>query len=226
MSQGHELWPSNLLKHFERLLRSAVRFREEDKELGLCSPEELVELEAWSKKMKSLKSSEKQRNGQKVYLVSYCGLLKRKKQRATAYTEEQEIDLVQTGWRQFDQVLFRAASADAKLMSPYVCNPERWVTNRGSTMLTMSDQVPVWLKPAPDVTLVSKERVRNRRQARQNRTSRRKVAEGKHQKEAAEQQPRHVVAAAGNPSNSRCRATLVARQLVDGWTQQGSRQDS
>jgi hypothetical protein len=99
-------------------------------------------------------------------------------------------------------------------MRPYVQNPERWVVERPSTVISCSDQVPVWLKASPDDALQPKSTVEGRRLAKRQRTSRQKVAAGEKQTDAAALQPRTTVRTPGNPANSRYRVTLVARQLV------------
>jgi hypothetical protein len=100
-AQGHELWPADLLSQYTRQLRSAIVCSVEEQSKGLLSPEAAVELAAWQLKAKNLETSQDKREWQKRYLLGHCGLLKRKKQRATAYTEEQEIEAAVAGWRCF-----------------------------------------------------------------------------------------------------------------------------
>ena len=86
------------------------------------------------------------------------------------------------------------------------------------TTISLSDQVPVWLKPDASRRLMKASAVGERRKAKQARRNRANVAAtGEQNAHAAEQQPRQLVAAFGDPSNSRARYTLVCRQLITGY---------
>ena len=86
----------------------------------------------------------------------------------------------------------------------------------------MSDQIPVWLKPDAGKVLVHKSVGRASRQSAQQRKRRKACAEGEEQNEmAAEEQPRTLTVAAGNPANSRSRFTFVARQLIQNYYKPG-----
>ncbi len=82
-------------------------------------------------------------------------------------------------------------------------------------MISMSDQILVWLKPCAGKVLVNKTVRRGASTAASKRKSGRASAEGEEQdRQAAGDQPRDLTIAAGNPANSRARFTFVARQLI------------
>jgi len=167
-----------------------------------------------TKRLGELGKSECYRSWQKRHLMGVCGLVQKAKQRATCLTEEEEIQLVGKGWQCFDHLMYTVAAGSNEELSKYVFNPERFSVKRKETTMSFSDQIPVWLKAAPDKALVSKTIADERRLAERARTSRLKIAAGVPQTAEAELQPRTTVTAPGNPANSRYRITLVARQLL------------
>ena len=213
--QGHELWGPELLKHFMRQLQSELAFAEEEMQRSELNPDKLSKVRAWQSKVASMERSEAKRSYQKRMLLNFCGLRERAKQRATCFTEAEEMDLVLKGWQCFDSLMHKAASGTADDLAVYVAQPDRWIAKRQGAVMTFSDQIPVWLKAHPDKTLVHKDVQEKARLAKKRRVTRGKVAQGEQQnREAAEAQPRNTAKTSGNASNSRYRVTLVARQLV------------
>ena len=222
--QGHELWGPDLLKYFLRHLKSELAFAEEEMRRTEFNPDKLATVRAWESKLQSIMKSEAKRGWQKRLLLNYCGLRERSKQRATCYTEAEEMDLVLKGWQCFDSLMHKAAAGTAEDLEMYVAQPDRWIAKRQGAVMTFSDQIPVWLKASPDKTLVHRDVVSKARLAKKRRVTRRKVAQGEQQnREAAEEQPRNTAKTAGNSSNSRYRVTLVARQLVTDYFNEGRR---
>lgn len=213
--QGHELGKADLLKKFRQYLDSAVAMANDAAELGILQPELQKELEHLTKKKQTLDTKQSGRDWQSNYLVGKCGFLDRKKQRTTALSPAQEQERVERGWKHWDFLLHKVGCSQPEELREWVAQPERFYINRKETVISMSDQVPVWLKPETDKRLVLKQTVQASRWAKKKRASRKAVADGAEQNfEAAEAQPRQLVTALGNPSNSRSRFTLVARQLV------------
>ena len=151
--------------------------------------------------------------------MGQCGFADRKKQRTTALSTEEERVRVRQGWQHWDRLLWLAGCGKADDVKDHVLQPERWEVERRHAVISMSDQVPVWLMPAGDRKLVSQASVRKCGQARKRRASRAKLASGQVQTEEqqghAEEQPRQLICNAGTPGNAKARFTLVARQLVE-----------
>ena len=118
------------------------------------------------------------------------------------------------GWACWDSLLWRVGCGSEEDLKDWVANPERLIALRQNTVISMSDQIPVWIKADGERCLVSRVVSRERRLAKRQRTSRKAIAAGEEQTEQAQEQPQTTVRAAGNPANSRYRVTLVARQIV------------
>ena len=185
--QGHELWGPDLLKYLVRQLKSEIAFAEEEMQRSEFNPDKLPTVRAWESKLQSIMKNEAKRGWQKRLLQNYCGLRERSKQRATCYTEAEEMDLVLKGWQCFDSLMHKAAAGTAEDLEMYVAQPDRWIAKRQGAVMTFSDQIPVWLKASPDKTLVHQDVVSKARLAKKRRVIRRKVAQGEQQnREAAE----------------------------------------
>ncbi len=88
--QGHEIFREDLLKHFLRLLTSAVAFAQDKEDSGTLTPEEAEEKAMYVRKLNKLLTSQKQRNWQSQYLAGKADLVTRRKQRTTSLTSDQE----------------------------------------------------------------------------------------------------------------------------------------
>ncbi len=213
-SQGHTLYRADLTRRFSQLLDSAICFAEDAQADGSFNPDCARQLAAWKQKQAALLRKDK-RDKQGKYLVMKTGFLERSKQRQTPLSVQQEIDRVERSWGHFDTILWLTGCADSPQLSDWIGQPERWVFNRQNTVISMSDQIPVWLKPDAGKVLVHSSIRRASRAAANKRKSRKASAQGEEQDcEAAEDQPRDLTIAAGNPANSRARFTFVARQLI------------
>jgi hypothetical protein len=203
------------------LLDSAVLYADEAVAASTFNPDQAPELAAWKAKQLSLLTKSK-RDKQGKYLVDKTGFVERSKQRQTPLSVEQEVERVERGWAHWDTLLWLTGCADSPELKDWVGQPERWIFNRENTVISMSDQIPVWLKPDAGKVLTHKAVGRARRIASNHRKSRRDVAKGAEQdEEAAEAQPRTLTIAAGNPANSRSRFTFVARQLIHKYYKEG-----
>ena len=66
---------------------------------------------------------------------------------------------MQTGWRWWDFMIWLAGCADSQDLSRWVAQPEQFVLGRRETVLTFSDQIPVWLCPQAGKVLVRQQLV-------------------------------------------------------------------
>ena len=123
---------------------------------------------------------------------------------------------METGWKFFDFLLGLISQGDPSLLHDFVAQPERFVLDGAKTVISMSDQIPVWLKPDSGKQLMPRKVLQAAHQAHQSRKRRADLVKtGEEQSVEADNQPRQLACAAGNPANSRCRYTLfLARQLI------------
>ena len=122
---------------------------------------------------------------------------------------------MEAGWKCWDYILQMVSQGDIRKLAGYVAQPERFSLNRRETVISMSDQIPVWLKPDSGETLMPRKVLQAAVKAQRGRKRRAvMVQQGLEQSGEAGEQPRQLVCAAGNPANSRSCYTLVARQLV------------
>jgi hypothetical protein len=162
-------------------------------------------------------------------LVGKTGFVERAKQRTTSLSPQEEIDRVEQGWKNWDQLLYKTGCAPAQDLVDWVAKPVQRAINRQETVISASDQILVWLKPDSGKRLVPKAQISAAQQAKKRRVGRKVV---QHQEpteqevEEAGRQPRDLVATGGNPANSRSRHTLVARQLVKNYFKQGQIQSA
>ena len=147
-------------------------------------------------------------------------MIERSKQRVTGLTQEQEQAAMEKGWKFWDYILALIGQADAKQLSKFVAQPERFIMNRQHTVISASDQIPVWLKTDSAKPLMRKNKIDEAAVAQKARKRRKVLTEEARKGEEAVQEPeaaeqgRNTAKAAGNPANSRCRYTVVARQLI------------
>ena len=144
-------------------------------------------------------------------------MLTRKKQRVTSLSKVQEEELVLQGWQCWDSLLYKCGHGTVAELRDYVADPERFVTKRKEITISMSDQIPVWIKADGDRCLVRRSVTTAQRLAKRRRTSRKKVAAGEMQTEAADEQPMTTKRTPGNTANSRYRVTLIARQVIHNY---------
>ena len=210
---GHELGRLDLLAQFRLYLDSGIAEAQDRQAAGTLSPDEAVELSHWLHRQQRL-TLPKAREKFAVYLLVKTGWVERSKQRTTALSVQQEIDLCEAGWAQFDKLLWRAGCGSPANMRDYVLQPERWILAKRSTVISMSDQVPVWCKPDSGKRLMPKAVLAAASKARAKRKRRWQAVQDGAGDAEADEQPRTLVCSAGNAANSRSRYTLVARQLV------------
>jgi len=210
---GHTIHRPDLVRRFRELLDSAISFAEQETQAADVPEVEEAALRAWKAKAAALVSKQK-RDKYGKYLLAKTGLVERAKQRQTPLTVEQEKQKLETGWQVWDSVLWKAAFGETDDLKDWVANPERWRLNRESTVVLMSDQVPVWLMPDAGKVCVSRNVLQAAQRARKDRTRRSAAVGQDAQTAAAAEQAETLVKAPGNPANSRSRYTLVARQAI------------
>ena len=118
--------------------------------------------------------------------------------------EADERERMELGWKLWGRLLWQAAFGEMAVLGQLVGNPERWRANRAQTVVTMSDQIPVWMLPDAGSVLMSRATLEKAVADRGVRRRRRELAGGNGQAEAADQKESTLAKAPGNPANSRC----------------------
>ncbi|CAE7738776.1 unnamed protein product [Symbiodinium sp. CCMP2592] len=148
----HVLTSTDVLMDFEERLDKAIAVRQAEQEKGLLDQTGEKELAAMVQKKASLASKPKQRSKYQVQLLAKCGLRNRSCQQTANLSQEEEKARLDFSWRLWDMLLEQAASPTPQPDLP-VASPEQWAIKRAETAITMSDQVPAWLKPTPGKVL-------------------------------------------------------------------------
>ena len=144
-------------------------------------------------------------------------MLTRRKQRVTSLTKEQEGQLVMQGWACWDSLLWKIGCGSEEELKDYVADAARLCVKRKDTVVSLSDQIPVWIKCDGEKCLVRKSVTTEGRLAKRRRKSRVQVAGGEKQTEKEVEQPQTTKRTPGNTANSRYRVTLIARQLIHNY---------
>ncbi|CAE6938002.1 unnamed protein product [Symbiodinium sp. CCMP2592] len=150
----HVLTSTDVLMDFEERLDKAIAVRQAEQESGLLDQTGQKELAAMVQKKTSLASKPKQRSKYQIQLLAKCGLRNRSCQQTANLSQEEEKARLESSWRLWDMLLEQAASPTPQPDLP-VASPEQWAPQRAETAITMSDQVPAWLKPTPGKVLTS-----------------------------------------------------------------------
>ena len=119
-------------------------------------------------------------------------------------------------WRHWDYKLWLAGCADRETLAQWVAQPHQFIMNRRQTALTFSDQVPVWLKPSAGKMLAPVKKIKLAREQRKRRELARK-----HGKAITEQQEVTQKRGPGSSSAGRWRVSLVARQAIEDYFEEG-----
>ena len=212
--QGHELSRRDLLTQFVKYLARVIYDAEEKERCKALPPAEVEQLEYWRERMRVLQGSSEKLRKQGVYLAARLGYAERAKQRTTSLTPAEEKARVVEGWQYWDRFLWLVGCADAAELKQFVNQPERFVVNRQACVISMSDQVPVWLKPDSGRRLMPRRELQHAAAARKLRKRREFAVKDGKQTAAAEDQPRTLVCAGGEAANSRSRWTLICRQII------------
>ena len=141
-------------------------------------------------------------------------MLTRSKQRVTSLSTDQERQLVMQGWACWDSLLWKIGCGSEEDLKNYVADAARLCVKSQDTVVSLSDQIPVWIKCVGEKCLVRKSVTTEGRLAKRRRKSRKQVAAGEKQTEEEVLQPQTTKRTPGNTANSRYRVTLIARQLI------------
>ena len=95
--QGHDIFRSEVLTHFTRLLASEVAFGEEQLKDGLLQPEDKADFVKMQHKLLKMQTDEKNKTYTARYLLGKCHMTERKKQRVSHLSKEDEIKRMETG---------------------------------------------------------------------------------------------------------------------------------
>lgn len=135
----------DLMRDFEHRLQAAI-----GRKIDLGETD-TAEFKAWEKKLKTLQNNPRQKDREALKLA---GLRERKPQQTQNISEPELKRRLESSWRWYDRLLFQAAQPALQPGLP-VRDRESWLLHRAGTALTFSDQIPVWLKPAPGRVLTS-----------------------------------------------------------------------
>jgi hypothetical protein len=130
--------------------------------------------EPFQSRQKKLKSR-RPRDKLGVFLLGKTGMVERSKQRTTSLRPEEERHRMETRWRFWDWALQLISTGNSKELAAFVAQPERFCLNRHETVISMSDQIPVWLKPDSGKRLMPKSILQAAQQARRGRKSRKQL---------------------------------------------------
>lgn len=227
--QGHELFRPDLTRQYILNLKSEIAKMEDRQADSGINAEQEKYLAHWKKREAALEGSKKARDKLGLFLVGKTGFVERAKQRTTSLTPAEERERMKAGWQHWDRVLYKAGCEGPVELADWVAKPVEWVQNRENTVISMSDQIPVWLKPDSGKRLVPRKHIQNAAQQKKRRISRQAAQEvepTEEQAAEANEQDRQLVCTGGNPANSRSRYTLVARQLIYNYFKPWSAQDA
>ena len=214
---GFEIFASDLYEEYYRQMKSKVYVYEDEKNEGTFNPEKEGKFQYLQERLEKLDSSAAARLWQREYLAGKCGLLTRSKQRVTSLSKDQEGQLVMQGWACWDSHLWKIGCGSEEDLKDYVADAARLCVKRRDTVVSLSDQIPVWIKCDGEKCLVRKSVTTAQRLAKRQRKSRKQVAAGEKQTEQAVEQPQTTKRTPGNTANSRYRVTLIARQLIHNY---------
>jgi hypothetical protein len=142
-------------RNFRDRLAVAVHDALAEQAAGTLLPEQAPFLKAWQQRQAALASSAKARERTAKYLTVKTGLVERAKQRATSLTRQQEAGRLSSSWRFFDRVcwLAGAGSESVEQLALLTRDAASVHQNRRLLAISVSDQIPVWLKPQADKVL-------------------------------------------------------------------------
>jgi hypothetical protein len=214
---GFEIFASDLYHEYYRQLKSKLCVYQDEKNEGTFNPDKEAKFKYFEQRLQKLDDSAAARLWQREYLAGKCGMLTRSKQRVTSLSTEQEGQLVMQGWDCWDSLLWKIGCGSEEDLKDYVADAARLCVKSQDTVVSLSDQIPVWIKCDGDRCLVRKSVTTEGRLAKRRRKSRVQVAAGEKQTEKEVEQPQTTKRTPGNTANSRYRVTLIARQLIHNY---------
>ncbi|CAE7348037.1 unnamed protein product, partial [Symbiodinium microadriaticum] len=214
-ARQHILTAGDVLLDFEDRLEAAIALRQAEETAGTLDKTGQVELAAMRQKRDTLTKNKRQRDKYQVKLLAKCGLRSRACQQTANLSAEEEKARLETAWRLWDSLLQQAASPEPDKSFP-VSDIEDWARHRRETAITMSDQIPAWLKPSPGKVVTKVLRLKlAREQSKLRAAARKKGSTAKAKAEARQAAGPRLRSATRAPGvAARWRVSLVARQAV------------
>ena len=143
---GHPLARLDLLRQFRLYLEKAVEQAKQVPEEDQTQKEKAA-LKVWQTRLAKLEEDRRVRRRQAVYLAAKTGFTERETNLQTPLSQSEEDRRLAKHWQLYDLLLWRAGCGSREDLQDYVAQPEQFIRNRRQTVLTFSDQIPVWLKP-------------------------------------------------------------------------------
>ncbi len=106
-------------------MKSKIYVYEDEKNEGTFNPEKEAKFKYLQERLEKLDSSAAARLWQREHLSGKCGLLTRKKQRATSLSKDQEGQLVMQGWACWDSLLWKIGRGSEEDLKEYVAGAAR-----------------------------------------------------------------------------------------------------
>ena len=172
-ARQHILTAGDVLLDFEDRLEAAIALRQAEETAGTLDKTGQAELAAMRQKRDTLTKNKRQRDKYQVKLLAKCGLRTRACQQTANLPPEEEKARLETAWRLWDSLLQQAASSQPDKSFP-VSDIEEWARHRRETAITMSDQIPAWLKPSPGKVVTSVLRLKLAKKQSKHRAAARK----------------------------------------------------
>ena len=145
-AQGHTLARLDLLRQFRLYLEKAVEQAKQVPEADRTQTEK-AKLKHWQERLAKLEEDRRARNRQAIYLAAKTGFSERETNLQTTLSQSEEDRRLAKHWQLYDLLLWRAGCGSKEDLEEYVAQPDRFIEHRKKTVLTFSDQIPVWLKP-------------------------------------------------------------------------------
>ena len=143
---GHALARLDLLRQFRLYLEKAVEQAKQVPEEDQTKTEK-AKLKVWQERVAKLEQDRRARNRQAIYLAAKTGFSERETNLQTTLSQSEEDRRLAKHWQLYDLLLWRAGCGSKEDLEEYVAQPDRFIEHRKKTVLTFSDQIPVWLKP-------------------------------------------------------------------------------
>ena len=240
--QGHGMSRWDLLRQFTFFVAARKAFLlAKQAEEGLDETEEAT-LQFATDRLHNIETKKKTRDKTAVALLRQTGFRERQTNRARQLSDEEEARNLRSAWQFCDYLQWLTAKGSAEELGNFVAQPEQFVQRRTETAVTLTDQIPVWLKVEAGSSLVSEALLSAQRQGQKRRKANRKAAakskgRGKGRGGAAtlgeEDEPgsgsapeeetdeargsSYLIKGPGSTDASRWRCSLLARQAVTGF---------
>ena len=174
--QGHPMSRWDLLRQFTFFVSARKAFllaKQADE--GLDEDEEAV-LKFATARLLNLETKKKSRDRAAVNLLRQTGFRERQTNRSRQLSDEEEGRNLRSAWQFCDYLQWLTAKGSAEELGNFVAQPEQFVQRRSETAITLTDQIPVWLKVEAGSTLISENLLSAQREGKKRRRAARKAA--------------------------------------------------